>query len=233
MKISTEIIKTATALIDIQSCADFRVDSDETGWKINALDPSHVSFSKIFIPATAFEGYESWDTFSVDLEKFQKSLNSKGAELDLDMAPGMMTIKGAGLTTKIRLLDPREAGRTPAIVPPAEVVISSSELKKIIKVLDDQMSLTLTLTEEGLSMAGFSEDGTGSQLDIPADDCIALNGVARASYPLGMLRDFAKALPDKVDADILLGDDMPLVISYDLAGAQFTWLVAPWIDQDV
>ena len=234
MQIDSTTLKSALALIESQLSGDLLIDSDETGWHIRAMDPSHVAFASVEIPAASFGDYVVWDDVPIDLDKMLKAIAGKGDTLDLVLGEGTLSVRGNGLTTKIRLNArcPEKPRAFPELENEATVIINTTDLKQVVKAIEGQVGLAIDVTEEGLTISGYNEDGAGSQLDVAADDCVALDGVAHAMYPISMVREFCKALPDKMEIEIGFGTARPATFKYDLPGAHCCWMVAPWVEED-
>lgn len=233
MKIKSQAIKQAISLIGLQSNT-VTVESDETGWHLKAIDPSRVSLSKVDITLGAFEDYAVWDQFTMDVSGLDKALKDKGDKPEFSLNAGMLTIRGDNMTTKVRLLTPEESVRgVPDLDLGIKAVFSSTYLKKIVKVLpDDQMSMRITATEDAITLEGYNEDGAGSSVSIPSDQCEALVGVGGAVYPLSMCKGIAGAIPNDTQIEVGLDTDMPIVIKYEVSSAEFTWVCAPWVESE-
>lgn len=233
MKINTNSLKQALAMILSQNIDYLTVECNEHGWTMRAVDPSHVVFVKADLKESCFKDYAELDNFTVDPEKFAKSLKYLGSEVEFQLDAGMITLSGNGITTRLSLLAPIAVEkRIREFEFPATAVMESTKFKQILKVLDELTSLHIEVTEAGLVIDGYKDDGTGSKLELGADECTALAGHGRAEYPVAVLRTLNNILPDKTELEINMGDDFPCRFQYTAEGTDCSLMCAPWIGEE-
>lgn len=232
MKINANSLKQALSVILTQRITDVTVECLEHGWKLRAVDPSHVAFVTADLGEGCFTDYTELENFTVDPEKLAKAIKYLGSEIEFSLDGGMIVMSGNGITSRLSLLAPIEAeNRVRELEFPATVILESTRFKQILRILDDLASLNIEVTEEGLAVDGYKEDGTGSKLELGAEECIAIAGHGRAEYPISILRTLNSVMPDKVELEISMGDDFPCKFQYTADGTVCTLMCAPWIQE--
>ena len=89
----------------------------------------------------------------------------------------------------------------------------------------------ITVSEQGLNISA-EDDLRGVSLDIPAAELDVLDGMASAAYHLKSLQELFGAIPKSVVCDIRLGDDFPMVITFEAGKLKGMYLVAPRITEE-
>lgn len=232
MKINANSLKQALTVVLSQRITDVTIECKEHGWLMKAMDPSHVAFVKAELKESCFEDYAELDNFTVDPEKFAKAIKYLGSSIEFSLDGGMITMSGNGITSRLSLLAPVEVeSRVREMEFPATAIIDSTRFKQILKVLGDMSSLNIEITEEGLAVDGYKEDGTGSKLELDAEGCVALAGQGRAEYPMSILSTLNSIMPDKVELEISMGDNFPCRFQYTAEGTECALMCAPWIEE--
>ncbi len=230
------------AIVNLVEEGVFEVKKD--GLYLRAMDPSQISMITFNMPKAAFVEYGVSEEQKVGMSITQlASILARGkhgekAELSID--EGRLNIKFLGekkkRTFKIPLLEIGEGlQREPKVESACYVKLNADAFKESIKdaklisshvrlVLADNEFIVEVHSESGDAKMEF-EKGSSEIAEIKA-----IEGGARATFPLQYLEDIVKASSSGTAITLHLGTDKPLKLEYELYGAKATYYLAPRIE---
>ena len=228
------------------------VDFNEEGIHTAGVDPSNVAMVDIELDESAFEKYSGDDKQrGLDLERFGDRIGmaSSGDAIHVEETDegGKLRIEFGGLSFTMGLVSVdaiRGADQDkPNLDWDAEFSIPAADLqrgKDACNMVSDHF--TLNIDDETFEMlaegdtddvnfdveplpddAEDSEDGL--RFDSSPDDC-------EAKYSLKYLDDIIDAVPNGTEVDISFGDNLPILLGFDIAGGagRVEYVIAPRVD---
>ncbi len=231
------------AVAELVESAAFEID--ENGFRVRAIDPSHVSMIDFYVPREAFDVFdvENKATYNVNLETVSKFLKraSKKDELQLEFEGGkistvLISPDGVERRFKTPLLYEKVSEEVPEIQVdfPVRAKLYSQAFYTLYKVLSEAGdTLTLVYEDNELRFIGSSDIGEVEvSLSAEQGTLIALEsadeGSHRSSYSIEYFDDTAKVSRLADDVDLEFGTDLPCkVVLNMLRGTRLTLYVAP------
>jgi len=239
-----EFIGTVGSLVD-----EAKLNVNEDGIQIKAVDPSHVAMIETNMAKSAFDSYEAKDMeMGLDIDKFKNVLTVAGkddmVELEKDNELNRLVVNIGNLTRAMPLLDTSGMPdpKVPSLDLPASVSVVGGEIGqglKASKAVSDHIALSTTKDNFRLVCEGDNQNSV--DLSLGKDQLEKLNSSEKATslFSLEYFALMVNSLPADRILHINLGTDLPVKIDADLAvddmtGAQgnVKFLLAPRIDRD-
>ncbi len=231
-----ELVEIVGTIVD-----EVKINLDEDGLSLKAVDPAHVAMVDLSLNEDAFESYEAEETeIGLNLNKVDQFLKlSKSGdiiELDHDEEENRLTMKTNRITRKMALLD--TAGMTDPNVPsldlPLNLKIKGRYLLNGVKASENISDhISITANPDGFEI--FSEEDEDTvRLSLSEDDLEELNAneEVRSLFALDYFSSMVKCVSKDAILDIELGADYPIKIQFDFAegNGDVRYLLAPRIE---
>lgn len=223
------------AIVDEVICI---VDSE--GFRLNALDRSHISFVSLDFKPELFDEFECSEPerLALDTDELMKVLKRMKSTdiLRLTSDDGNVIIKLMGDAErefKIRVIDIEyESPQPPAIQHPCSLSIPSDMIKDCINDMElFSEKLTFMIDEDYLWVISDGEFGDASIKYLHGED---INEVVKAVFSIPKLKEIFKASKISKEVELFLGNDMPVSFKFhiDNENGQLGFLLAPRLEQD-
>ena len=230
-----EAFESITAIVDEVICV---VDSE--GFRINAIDRSHIVFVTLDLQPTVFDEFECMEPerITIDTSEFMKILKrmNKQDTLTLCNDEGNLIIKLTGDVDrefKIRLIDSDyETPQPPTLEPPCRIEVESGLIKDCITDMElFSETLYFQIDEDYLKVATDGEFGDAEVKYLHGAD---IYEVVESTFSIEKLKQMFKACKFSDNVELALGNDMPLILNFILPGddGKLGFLLAPRIETD-
>lgn len=215
---------------------------DEEGFKVNALDRSHIVFVGLKLEPSVFEEYDidvSSKIFidTVDFMKIIKRANKSHDRLILsynDDNDLIIIFEGdTSRTFKIRLIDVEyDSPEPPSLSPPCSFAIESALLKDCL--IDMELFsdvLSYKIDEEYFIAFTDGEFGDSTFKYLHGEN---INEVVKSSFSIPKLKEIMSASKFSPMVEVYLGNDMPVILNYTLetGDGHLKFLLAPRLDAE-
>ena len=222
-----------------------KINLNEDGLAIRAVDPANVGMVDLSLSADAFESYETdGGVIGVNIARLEEFVGMADSgqlvQLELDEETRKLHIQIEGLEGTLALIDPdsiRQEPDLPDLDLPAEIVVEGRDIDRAVTAADmvsDHIALGVDHDEEA-----FYVDAEGDtddvELTLTREDLIALEaGEARSLFSLDYLKDMDKAIPKDTEVRTELGEEFPVKMHFEIAegNGQVTYMLAPRIQSD-
>jgi proliferating cell nuclear antigen len=209
------------------------------GLAVDAQDPATVALVSMELPADAFQQYRADGTdLGVDLERLGDvvSVADRDAAVALayDDEHRTLDLQVDELAYTLGLVDP-DAIRSPPDVDyddhlSATVTLDGATLGHAVAAADmvaDHCALGVD-PDAGHLYASAEGDVDSVRVEVPAGDCDRFDGgPAHSLFSTSYLTAMAGVVPDDATAQLRLGEEAPLELSFPLAGGEVTYYLAP------
>ncbi|MVT13891.1 MAG: DNA polymerase sliding clamp [Euryarchaeota archaeon] len=236
MKISAknmkEIVEILKALVD-----ETKIELDEEGMKIKAIDPGHVAMATVELSREGFVEYEvnEKNVIGIDLNKIIDFLKNINEDIEIIVDGNKATLNAGYLSKTMALLDPGNI-TVPMIKNlelPNKVVLETKELRAGIRagenVTDNMM---IQLSPEGLRLIAKGEEDK-TELFLPKEILKELEckSEAKSTYPMDYLLAITKPISSE-NITVNLDTDRPMKIEFDICDGKgkVNYLLAPRIE---
>lgn len=238
--INTDVFKEAfgsiSKIVDEVIC---EVDSE--GFRVNALDRSHVAFVGLELEKTVFDEFICTvpEKICLDTDEFMRILKriKKTDVLRLSIEDNDLIINLDGnvsRTFKIRLIDlDYESKIPPSLDLPSTVEVQSQLLKDCLgdmELFSDV--LTFSIDEEYFSVYTNGEFGDSDFKYLHGEDGIV--GTVKSNFSIPKLKDMLSASKFSDFCSVSVGNDMPTVVRFELSTGDgfLRFLLAPRLEAD-
>ena len=241
--IHTEVDRKALSLVapllePIAKEAEFR-PTDDGGWRTYAYSSAGDRAVEVEIPRYAFSDQAPDVSFCIDLEDLAKACKlAKGDTIAMDIGAKVTFSSGTmkySAPTNAAIRGPRKHPSAAAEMMPftAEVMVSPLQIGETLKAADAKKvdEARISVSETGLDISA-EDELRGVSLGIPAAELDVLDGTASAAYHLRSLQEMFDAIPKSVVCDIRLGNDFPMVITFEAGKLKGLYLIAPRITME-
>ena len=212
---------------------------DSEGFRVSALDRSHIAFVNLDLKPNAFDEFDSEtpEKIAIDTSEFMKVLKriKKTDILELSLDDGNLIIGFKGDVDrefKIRLIDVEyEQPQPPAIEYSSSVEVPSNLVKDCITDMDlFSDKLDFMFDEDYFRVRTNGEFGDADVKYIHGED---IHEVVRATYSIPKLQEIFKASKFSEYVRICIGNDMPLTADFNLVtgDGKLSFILAPRIEQ--
>jgi proliferating cell nuclear antigen len=239
-----EFIGTVGSLVD-----EAKLNVNEDGMQIKAVDPSHVAMIEANLIKSAFDSYETdVAEMGIDVDKFKTVLAVAGKEdmisLEKDDKLNRLVVNIGNLTRAMPLLDTSGMPdpKVPSLDLPAFVSVSVEEISqglKASKSVSDHIALSTTKDSFRLICEGDNQNRVDLTLDKEQLEKLVSPEETTSLFSLEYFALMVNSLPPDRILHINLGTDLPVKMDADLAiddltGAQgnVKFLLAPRIDRE-
>ena len=239
-----EFIGTVGSLVD-----EAKLNVNEDGMQIKAVDPSHVAMIEANLIKSAFDSYETdVAEMGIDVDKFKTVLAVAGKEdmvsLEKDDKLNRLVVTIGNLTRAMPLLDTSGMPdpKVPSLDLPAFVSVSVEEISqglKASKSVSDHIALTTTKDSFRLVCEGDNQNRVDLTLGKEQLEKLVSPEETTSLFSLEYFALMVNSLPPDRILHINLGTDLPVKVDADLAiedltGAQgnVKFLLAPRIDRE-
>ncbi|MDS0296995.1 DNA polymerase sliding clamp [Halogeometricum luteum] len=232
------ILRALRATVD-----EARVNIDESGIRVRAVDPANVAMDDLDLSASAFESFEATPgVIGIDLDRLWDavSLANKGdlVQLHLDTESRKLVVAVTGLEFQMACLDPatiRSEPTLPELELPASVTVDRDTLRQGVKAADlvaDHVGFRMDPEEE---VFRIDAEGDTDSVDfgIDADDWEAVT-LAEASslFSLDYMKRIVRTIPKGESVTVDFGTEFPAMLSHDIAdgNGSIVRMLAPRIE---
>ena len=239
-----EFIGTVGSLVD-----EAKLNVNEDGMQIKAVDPSHVAMIEANLIKSAFDSYETdVAEMGIDVDKFKTVLTVAGKEdmvsLEKDDKLNRLVVNIGNLTRAMPLLDTSGMPdpKVPSLDLPAFVSVSVEEISqglKASKSVSDHIALSTTKDSFRLICEGDNQNRVDLTLGKEQLEKLVSPEETTSLFSLEYFALMVNSLPPDRILHINLGNDLPVKVDADLAiedltGAQgnVKFLLAPRIDRE-
>ena len=239
-----EFIGTVGSLVD-----EAKLNVNEDGMQIKAVDPSHVAMIEANLIKSAFDSYEAdVAEMGIDVDKFKTVLAVAGKEdmvnLEKDDKLNRLVVNIGNLTRAMPLLDTSGMPdpKVPSLDLPAFVSVSVEEISqglKASKSVSDHIALSTTKDSFRLICEGDNQNRVDLILGKEQLEKLVSPEETTSLFSLEYFALMVNSLPPDRILHINLGTDLPVKVDADLAiedltGAQgnVKFLLAPRIDRE-
>ncbi len=210
-----------------------KVNLNEDGIEIRAVDPANVAMTSVELDANAFESYEaSGGLIGVDLERLEDVAGFAESgdliHLELDEETRKLHIDVDGLEYTLALIDPDSLRQEPDI-PDLELagtyVFEGKRFGRAVKAADlcsDHISIEGEADDELVFAAEGDTDEVTETLS--GDDLLsgildedAISTACRSLFSLDYLKDLRKPIGAETEVSLRVGEEMPAKLQYSLA----------------
>ena len=239
-----EFIGAVGSLVD-----EAKVNVNEDGMQIKAVDPSHVAMIEANLVKSAFDSYEAKSMeMGMDIDKFKNVLTVAGkdemVDLEKDGDLNRLVVNIGNLTRAMPLLDTSGMPdpKVPSLDLPSTVNVVVNEIAqglKASKSVSDHIALSTDKNSFRLVCEGDNQNSVDLSLGKEQLEKLDSPDEATSLFSLEYFSLMVNSLPADRILHINLGTDLPVKIDADLAvddmtGAQgnVKFLLAPRIDRD-
>jgi len=239
-----EFIGVVGSLVD-----EAKVNVNEDGMQIKAVDPSHVAMIEANLVKSAFDSYEAKSMeMGMDIDKFKNVLTVAGkdemVDLEKDNDLNRLVVNIGNLTRAMPLLDTSGMPdpKVPSLDLPSTVNVVVNEIAqglKASKSVSDHIALSTDKNNFRLVCEGDNQNSVDLSLGKEQLEKLDSPDEATSLFSLEYFSLMVNSLPADRILHINLGTDLPVKIDADLAvddmtGAQgnVKFLLAPRIDRD-
>lgn len=230
-----ESFEAITAIVDEVICI---VDSE--GFRVSALDRSHIAFVNLDLKPTAFDEFEceTPEKIAVDTQEVNQILKrmKKTDMLNLSCDEGnfIISLKGdVDREFKIRLIDVEyEAPQPPALIYNSRIEVPSALVKDCItdmELFSDK--LYFLFDQDYFRVKSDGEFGDADIAYIHGED---IDEVVKSCYSIPKLKEIFKASKFSEYVEICLGNDMPVTFNFKLVSddGNLGFLLAPRLEEE-
>lgn len=220
---------------------EIKIEIDSEGFRVNALDRSHIAFVSLNLEATVFDEFEcdGIETINIDTHDFMKILkrSKKNDVLTLegdDTLNLKITFTGDSTRTfTLRLIDIEyDSPKPPELKPPCCVNISSNLLKEALTDMElFSESLSYTVDEDYFTVETDGEFGESNFKYLHGEN---ITEKCKSSFSIDKLKDIFSASKFSDNVEVLLGNDMPVLFRFllDTGDGELKFLLAPRLEAD-
>lgn len=235
-----DAIKAVSVLVD-----ECKLHIEERHVQIRAVDAANVGMVDVQLDASAFESYTgAGGVLGVDLDRFEDVIGMADSgelvSLQLNQTTRKLDINFGELDISMALLDPDTIRKEPDIPDldlPATVTVEGGDLgraKKAANMVAEH--IRFRVDEESEAFIVKAEGDTDDvRFELAEDDLAEITAAdAQSIFSLDYVKDLVKPLPKGTTATLLLGDDFPMKLEYELADGtvSITNMLAPRIESD-
>ncbi len=231
-----ELVEIVGTIVD-----EVKINLDENGLSLKAVDPAHVAMVDLTLKSEGFESYEANETeLGLNLNKIDQFLKLAGSgdiiKIVHDEEDNRLTMNVRNITQKMPLLD--TAGMTDPNVPsldlPISLRIKGEHLLNGVKASENISDhISITANPDGFEI--FSEEDENEvEMSLGEDELEELSASeeVRSLFALDYFSDMVKCVSRDTILAIELGADYPIKIQFDFAegNGNVRYLLAPRIE---
>ena len=208
-----------------QLVEECKVNLNEDGLHVRAVDPANVGMVESNAHAGGFESYEAdGGLIGLNVDRFEDVIGMANSgdlvHLELDEETRKLTIQIEEMEFTLALIDPDSIQAEPDIPDldlTSEIVLEGRHIDRGIKAADmvsDHITLAVDEKEElfEIEAEGDTDD---VHIGLERDDLIDLQvGPARSLFSLDYLKDMSKAIDAGDEVTIELGEEFPVKLAF-------------------
>lgn len=208
-----------------QLVEECKVNLNEDGLHVRAVDPANVAMVESNARAGGFESYEAdGGLIGLNVDRFEDVIGMANSgdlvHLELDEETRKLTIQIDGMEFTLALIDPdtiRAEPDIPDLDLTSEIVLEGRHIDRGITAADmvsDHITLAVDEKEElfEIEAEGDTDD---VHIGLDRDDLIDLQvGPARSLFSLDYLKDMNKAIDAGDEVTIELGEEYPTKLAF-------------------
>ncbi|MDR2874085.1 MAG: proliferating cell nuclear antigen (pcna) [Methanobrevibacter sp.] len=230
-----------TSFEAISSIVDeVQIQTDSKGFKLDALDRSHVTFIHLELEASVFDEFvcDEIEKINIDTDELMKVLRRCKSDdrvlMSLDEGSLILVFEGnAKRRFKIRLIDIEyEPPTPPSVEHPTEFVIPFSLLKDSIADVDIFSDKIVF----GVDSAKFEISASGEFGDAKIEYIHGekIDQTVKSTFSLDKIREILKADKFSDKTTIKLGENMPLTLKLKMPtdDGELSFLLAPRFEEE-
>ena len=213
---------------------------DSEGFRINAIDRSHIAFVTLELQPSVFDEFECEEPekVTIDTQQFMTILKRMKSDdiLTLTSEEGNFIVKLSGDAErefKIRLIDVEyETPQPPTIEIPCMIHVKSDIIKDSITDMDlFAERLYFMIDQDYFIVFTEGEFGDGEVKYLHGE--YGINEVVKSSFSIDKLKQMMKSSKFSSDCEIGLGTDMPLILNFVLPSddGKLGFLLAPRLEE--
>jgi len=232
------VLSSLRALVD-----EARVRVTEDGLTVRAVDSANVAMDDLKLDAAAFESFEaSPGTLGLNLDRLADPVRLANkddlVQLFLDPESGKLIVVVDGLRYSMACINSRTIRAEPTLPEfdlPAAVTVDRDALQRGAKAADlvaDHVRIRMEADGDVLVIEADGDTDTVT-LELDGDDIeILAAGAASTLFSLDYLKKLVRTIPAGTPVTLTLGEDFPLILSYELADGDgaITRMLAPRIE---
>ncbi|MEF8832707.1 MAG: proliferating cell nuclear antigen (pcna) [Candidatus Thermoplasmatota archaeon] len=231
-----ELVEIVGTIVD-----EVKINLDEDGLSLKAVDPAHVAMVDLTLKSEGFESYEANETeLGLNLNKIEQFLKLAGSgdtiKILHDEEENRLTMDVRNITQKMPLLD--TAGMTDPNVPsldlPINLRIKGEHLLNGVKASENISDhISITANADGFEI--FSEEDENEvEMSLGEEELeeLSANEEVKSLFALDYFSDMVKCVSKDTTLDIELGADYPIKIQFSFAedNGNVRYLLAPRIE---
>ncbi len=238
-------MRTISALSD-----EVRAELDDDGLCVVAVDPAHVAYIRLTLPAA--EGPTTSAVFVMNVEGIRDFVRSvlrsslANPWLDLRLESGKVKATVGRMSKTFEFVDPAGIAKPEHLDLPGEKAaarVSAVGLRDALKIMsepDDYVTMSLNgrIGDEGLVVIADGDDEV--RYHVPETDMEAVKEVAemrhpkaKSAFPTSYIQTVLEAQADAGgNVTLAIGEDYPLRMRWSAGGGEVEVLVAPRISNE-
>ena len=220
---------------------EITIDVDSDGFRVNALDRSHITFVGLNLEPSVFDEFTcnvpvriTLDTMEL-MKVLKRCKNSDVLRLEMDGAYILLTFLGDSTRKfKIKMIDmpDDEVPPLPNINPPTHIKIMSGLLKDCLtdmELFGDVLKFKVT---EDYFISETNGDFGDSDFKYLHGENV--NGEVSSNFSIDKLKDILSASKFSDICELFIGNDMPIVIVFSLetGDGELKFLLAPRLNEE-
>lgn len=239
-EIKSEILKELVEIVET-IVDEVKINVDEDGLSLKAVDPAHVAMVEMSLDKDAFESFEGEDTeLGLNLSKIDQFLKLSGSgdvvKINHDEEENRLIMEVDNITQKMPLLD--TAGMTDPNVPdldlPIQLQLEGKHLLRGVKASENISDhVSIMAGPEGFEI--FSEEDEDMvRLSLTKEDLdnFEANEEVQSLFALDYFSNMVKCVGKDTSIDMAIGGDYPIKMRFEFADGdgKVTYLLAPRIE---
>lgn len=235
LTIATSVLKEFFSIVEtLATELRLHIDSDKIWYR--TTDTANVAMAYSELSSEAFTVYDIGEPSSIciDLTKFRNVFQMKGAEITIESAnESQIIIYCGGYDYKLALLNDATVKKDPGMPQlelPGEITINGGIIGDIIKIVgisSDKPRFILDASGFRISSKDIDEVGR----TINPDEAIKMSGTGNSMFSIDYLKEAARAWGNS-EITIQIGNDFPIIVSYQITRGKSMFLLAPRIQDE-
>ena len=224
-------VRTAPASTALDAMAvladDVTVRCDAEGWHMMAWSRDRVSvLAADVLPASVTDPEDV--SFTIPATQLSSALKRAGAEAEVTVGDGRLTVIGEVTTRLAQLAPAEEARKMPQLDMDASAVIPVDRLRAVAAGAPKGVDQVWISVGGGAEVAVTDDAGLGASVTLSQEEAMS-DGEAKGAYPLSHLMELVKVLPRGSSVSISLSTDRPMELTMAQEGWSARAMVAPRI----
>ena len=221
---------------------EVKIEIDSEGFRVNALDRSHIVFVGLDLKPSVFDSFECEipEVINVDTQEFmqilkrEKKTDTLHLTLSDDISNSIMIqlIEESTRTFKIKLIDMEyETPQLPDLNPPSVIQMESSLLKDSLGDMELFSDVVVYTIDEEYFIS--SSNGEFGDSDFKYYHGENINGTVKSSFGIDKLKEILSASKFSPICEMQLGNDMPIILTFrlDTDDGELKFLLAPRLEE--